>query len=180
MHTCKHAGKVTVTWSPLASQQPGWSLALEWNSYKVHSYVLLWFLNAKRKKKKVCWQVTAKGVLTGAFLLAESTLGLFGKIQGESRKTLPPARWPGVAVGSTLMLRAVQALAVLASPGTWTVLAGSLCRWPGPGPHRCRWRTDHPKKEWLESHHPGTGFSWESLSNLSSKEFTHLSLIRDQ
>lgn len=40
--------------SLLASKQSGWSLVFELNSYKVHFYVFLWFLNAKKKKRKVC------------------------------------------------------------------------------------------------------------------------------
>ena len=84
--------KVMVIWSLLASKQSGWSLVFELKSYKVHSYVLLWFLNAKKKKcvdkwqQKVCWE-------RGLFFLAESTLGLFWKVQGASWKTLPTNRW---------------------------------------------------------------------------------------
>lgn len=33
-----------------ASEPSSWSFGFEGNSYKVHSYVLLWFLNAKKTK----------------------------------------------------------------------------------------------------------------------------------
>lgn len=84
--------------SLLACEPSGWSLFFEWNSYKVHSYVSVWFLNAK-KKKRFGQQ--------GLFFLAKSTIGpllksprcKLGDCPYKGVKQ-PPIDWPSPAIGS--------------------------------------------------------------------------------
>lgn len=125
--------------SLLACEPSGWSLFFEWNSYKVHSYVSVWFLNAKKKKK--VWT-------TGSFLFSKEhywppfekskvQAGRLSLQRGEatSHRLAKSSNWLHWTVPG-----GVNAFTTLASLRISTSLAVRVCEGPGPGagPYRSR------------------------------------------